>query len=78
MPMHVTSCASERNLSKFGRLYDELRGRLKIETADKMVFVAQNRNAREVEGTDEDVLANIEQSIQDMELDAQDMPEVVE
>jgi hypothetical protein len=50
MSMHVTSCASERNLIKFGRLYDKLRGRLRIEAADKMVFVAQNRQSMLSEG----------------------------
>lgn len=44
LSMHVTSCAAERNLSKFGRSFDKLRGRLLSKTAEKMVFVAQNRN----------------------------------
>jgi hypothetical protein len=52
MSMHVASCASERNLSKFGRLYDKLRGRLRIEAAKNMVFVAQNRQAMFCEGTE--------------------------
>jgi hypothetical protein len=64
MSMHVTSCASERNLSKFGRLYDKLRGRLRIEAADKMVFVAQNRQAMLCEGTEEeDLLECIEERV---------------
>jgi hAT family C-terminal dimerisation region len=64
LSMPVTSCASERNLSKFGRLYDKLRGRLRIEAADKMVFVSQNKRAAVVEGLDEEVLvASIEETV---------------
>jgi hypothetical protein len=74
--MHVTSCAAERNLSKFGRLYDKLHSRLKVETADKMVFVAQNRHASVVEGCDEEVLvASIEEHV--LELASTD-PQVIE
>jgi hypothetical protein len=54
--MHVTSCASERNLSKFGRLYVKLRGRLRIEAADKIFLVAQNRQSMLCEGTEEEDL----------------------
>jgi hypothetical protein len=79
MSMHVTSCASERNLSKFGRLYDKLRGRLRIETADKMVFVAQNRQASVCEGTDEEVLvASIEEQCMANAISAQNEAEVIE
>jgi hypothetical protein len=41
--MHSTSCASERNLSVFGRLYDRLRGILHHIRAEKMVYLAFNR-----------------------------------
>ena len=37
LSMHPTSCASERNLSVFGRLYDKLRGKLQLKRAEKMV-----------------------------------------
>jgi hypothetical protein len=79
MSMHVTSCASERNLSKFGRLYDKLRGKLRIETANKMVFVSQNRHASVCEGTDEDVLvASIEEHVKDVASSEQNEVEHIE
>jgi hypothetical protein len=43
--MHARACAAERNLSHWGRLYDKLRGKLKIVRAEKMVFVAFNDRA---------------------------------
>jgi hypothetical protein len=39
LSMHATSCASERNLSVFGRLYDKFRGKLKLEKAEKVVYL---------------------------------------
>jgi hAT family C-terminal dimerisation region len=64
LSMHVTSCASERNLSKFGRLYDKMRARLLIERGEKMVFVSQNRNKRAVVQVDEDVIvADLEEFV---------------
>jgi hypothetical protein len=66
LSMHVTSCASERNLSKFGRLYDKLRGHLSIERADKMVFVSQQRSPAVHECDDEEVLvAELEADVLD-------------
>jgi hypothetical protein len=40
--MHGTSCASERNLSVFGRLYDKFRGRLQLSRAEKVVYLSVN------------------------------------
>jgi hypothetical protein len=42
MPMHGTSCASERNLSVFGRLYDTFRGRLQLSRAEKIAYLSVN------------------------------------
>jgi hAT family C-terminal dimerisation region len=39
---HTTSCASERNLSKFGRLFDKSRSALKLKKAEKIVFIASS------------------------------------
>ena len=58
LSMHVTSCAAERNLSQFGRLYDKLRGQLAITTGDKVVFMSQGRKPRAVARTDEEVLVS--------------------
>jgi hypothetical protein len=40
--MHSTSCASERNLSVVGRLFDKLRGNLQLTRGEKMVYLAVN------------------------------------
>jgi hAT family C-terminal dimerisation region/Protein of unknown function (DUF 659) len=42
LSMHSTSCASERNLSVFGRLYDKFRSRLQLQTGEKLVYLAVN------------------------------------
>jgi hypothetical protein len=42
LSMHGTSCASERNLSVFGRLYDKFRGRLQLSRAEKVVYLSVN------------------------------------
>jgi hypothetical protein len=42
LSMHSTSCASERNLSVFGRLNDKLRGRLQLDRGQKLVYLAVN------------------------------------
>jgi hAT family C-terminal dimerisation region len=42
LAMHSTSCASERNLSVFGRLFDKLRGKLHLSRGEKMVYLAVN------------------------------------
>jgi hAT family C-terminal dimerisation region len=42
LSMHSTSCAAERNLSVFGRLYDKSRGKLQLKRAEKVVFLAVN------------------------------------
>lgn len=42
LSMHSTSCASERNLSVFGRLYDKLRSSLHLTRGEKMVYLAVN------------------------------------
>jgi hypothetical protein len=38
LSMHATSCATERNLSVFGRLYDKFRG-IQLEKAEKVVYL---------------------------------------
>jgi hypothetical protein len=40
---HVTSCAAERNWSKWGLVYTKLRNRLSLEKAGKLIFMAGNR-----------------------------------
>jgi hypothetical protein len=42
LSMHGSSCASERNLSVFGRLYDKFRGRLQLSRAEKVVYLSVN------------------------------------
>jgi hypothetical protein len=42
LSMHATSCAAERNLSVWGRVYDKCRGSLKLDKAEKMVFLHFN------------------------------------
>jgi hypothetical protein len=68
--MHSTSCASERNLSVFGRLYDKFRGRLQLKRGEKMVFLAVNDRIvrRQLDTSTEEVLFNdsdIEEDVQD-------------
>jgi hypothetical protein len=60
MSMHSTSCASERNLSVFGRLYDKFRTRLHLQTGEKMVSIAMNDRIRtgQLDTSKEDVLFN--------------------
>lgn len=60
LSMHVTSCAAERNLSQFGRLYDKLSSRRSVERADKMVFVKQSRvsDTAAIRCEEEDVLVS--------------------
>jgi hypothetical protein len=48
MGMHVTSCASERNISKFGRLYDTSRGTLALKRVEKMVLMDENGVQKEL------------------------------
>jgi hypothetical protein len=42
LSMHRTSCASERNLSVFGRLYVKFRSRLQLKRGEKIVYLAVN------------------------------------
>jgi hypothetical protein len=60
MTMHDTSCASEPNLRKIGRLYDKLRGKLLVKGAEKIVFMSQNRalNVKGQDLPDEEVLVS--------------------
>jgi hypothetical protein len=44
--MHATSCASERNLSVFGALHDKSCNRLKLERAQKVVFLNVNEGIK--------------------------------
>lgn len=55
LSQHTSSCASERNLSKFGRLFDKCRGALKLKKAEKMVFLA-SREMMETGKSDEEAL----------------------
>jgi hAT family C-terminal dimerisation region len=43
LPRHVTSCAAERNWSKWGLLYTKLRNRMSLERASKLIFIAGNK-----------------------------------
>jgi hypothetical protein len=55
-----TSCASERNLSVFGRLYNEFRSRLQLQRGEKMVYLAVNDRIQmgEPDTSKEEVLFN--------------------
>jgi hypothetical protein len=45
LPRHATSCSTERNWSQWGLTYTPLRNRLGVEKAEKMIFIAGNKNA---------------------------------
>jgi hypothetical protein len=42
LSMHATACASERNWSKWGRLYDKFLSALSLLKGEIMVFIAEN------------------------------------
>jgi hAT family C-terminal dimerisation region len=42
LSMHCTSCASERNLSVFGRLFEKHRSTLQLDRGAKMIYLAVN------------------------------------
>lgn len=42
LSMHASSCASERTLSVFGRIYNKTMARLHLDKAEKMVFLSFN------------------------------------
>lgn len=45
LPRHATSCSTERNWSKWGLTYTPLRNKLGVEKAEKLIFLAGNKNA---------------------------------
>jgi hypothetical protein len=45
LPRHATSCSTERNWSQWGLTYTPLRNRLGVEKAEKLIFIAGNKNA---------------------------------
>ncbi len=45
LSMHTTSCASERNWSIWGSLYNKSRNRLALQRAEKLVFIRGNQCA---------------------------------
>jgi hypothetical protein len=47
LPRHATSCAPERNWSQWGLTYTPLRNKLGVEKAEKLIFIAGNKNAME-------------------------------
>jgi hypothetical protein len=46
LSMHATSCDSKRNLSVFGALYDKSRNILKLEKAQKVVYLNVNERIK--------------------------------
>ena len=53
--MYATSCAPERNWSKWGLLYTKLRANLSLETGEKIIFVNGNRDKSFMEDDDEEI-----------------------
>lgn len=49
LSMHATSAAAERNWSAWGRNYTSLRNSLKMETAEKLIYVKANMKEEEEE-----------------------------
>jgi hypothetical protein len=56
--MHRASCASERNLSVFGRLYDNFRRRLQLQRGDKIVYLNDRIQTGELDTSKVEVLFN--------------------
>lgn len=50
---HVTTAAAERNWSAWGRTYTNIRNRLGIKTAEKMVYIKANKKLPEGEGEED-------------------------
>jgi len=59
---HVTSCASERNWSLFGNIFQKTRNRLALQRAQDIAYVRANSSLGG-KGLDEEVMP----SIQDLE-----------
>jgi hypothetical protein len=55
LSMHATACASERNWSKWGRLYDKFRSALSLLKGEMMVIIAENDEHSDLR-CDEDLL----------------------
>lgn len=58
LALHATSCAPERNWSKWRWVYRENRARLEVERAEKMIFLATHaalKNKRERDSVEEDL-----------------------
>ena len=54
LSMHATTAASERNWSLWGRNYAKGRASLRMETADKVIFIKGNLNTA-MRGVDEEI-----------------------
>lgn len=78
LSMHTSSCAAERNLSTWGRLYDKYRGHLHISRAEKMVFVSFNDSIKKGEmlyGEEQTLFAELADPSERAESDAIPVPE---
>jgi hypothetical protein len=80
LSMHATSCASERNLSVFGRLYDKFRGKLKLEKAEKIVYLSAHERVTKKRKlvVDEDEVLPFETRDSDDEIDEDAEVQLVE
>jgi len=67
---HVTSCASERNWSLFGNIFQKTRNRLALQRAQYIAYVRANSSLGG-KGVDEEVML----SIQDLEVDDEEEEE---
>ena len=65
LSMHTTSCAAERNLSKFGNMFDKHRASLRPPRASKMVFVNQNSQHQQDVRSEEEMLFDDREIVED-------------
>jgi hypothetical protein len=66
LAQHTSSCASERNLSKFGRLFHKCRNRFKLEKAARIVFIASSEVLSKELKSDEERLFDDLESLYDV------------
>jgi hAT family C-terminal dimerisation region len=74
LTMHSTSCASERNLSVFSRLFDKYRGSLQLKRGEKIVYLSVNDRIQTgmLDTSKEEVMFNdsdIEENIEDRDVE---------
>ena len=60
LSVHVTSAAAERNWSAWGRIYTNIRNRLGIDTARKMVYIKANFDDDSEDENDRDLEVTLE------------------